>query len=69
LAFAAEQIGQRLLAAWRVEQVIFIDLLPRQLAPLAAQRIAGAAKGFLLGEIGFARRDPFIMRNDFCAVP
>jgi hypothetical protein len=65
LALAAEQIGKRLFALRRIENVVLFNFLPWQFAAFAAERIAGAGKGLFLGEIGLARSDPFIVGNDF----
>src|SRR6516225_1534952 len=65
LALAAEQLGKRLLALRRIENVVLFHSLAWQFAAFAAERIAGAGKGFFFGEMGLARSDPFIVGNDF----
>ena len=65
LALAAEQIGQGFLAVRTVEHVSLFDLFPRQRAALAGELVARFRECFLLGEIGLARGDPFVVRNDF----
>jgi hypothetical protein len=64
LALAAEQVGERLLAARSVENIILFDFFPRQLAALLAQRVAGACKGLFFGEMRLARRNPLVSRYD-----
>src|SRR5262249_17796313 len=64
LTLAAEQFGKRLLALRRIENVVLLHFLPGQFAALAAERIASVGKRFFLGQIGLARGDPFIVRND-----
>jgi hypothetical protein len=64
LALAAEQIGERLLAVRGVEHVVLVDLLPRQLAPFAAQRITRARERLFVGEMRLAGSKPFIVRDD-----
>jgi len=40
LTASVEQAGQRDLAFWRVEDILLLNLHPRQFAPLAAEFIA-----------------------------
>src|SRR5262245_15721799 len=54
LAFAAEQIGERLFAGWGIEDVVLVYFLPRQFAAFAGGRVAGAAERFFLGQISLA---------------
>ena len=46
LALAAEQVREGRLAVLAVEHVSRLDLFPRQLAPLGAQRIARVGESF-----------------------
>jgi hypothetical protein len=64
LTLAAEQIGQGLFARRRIEHIISVHLFPRQLAALLAQGVACPGKSLFLGEVGLARRDPFIVADD-----
>jgi hypothetical protein len=64
LTFSAEQIGQGLFAGRRIEHIIFVHPFPRQLAALLAQGVARPGKSLFLGEVGLARRDPFIAADD-----
>jgi hypothetical protein len=50
LAASVEQVGERDLAFRRVEDVLFLNLHPRLLAPLAAELIALPCEIFLLAE-------------------
>jgi hypothetical protein len=61
LAASVEQVGERDLAFRRVEDVLFLNLHPRQLAALPAQLISQPGKFFLLGEQLLAGCDPFVV--------
>ena len=64
LAAALEQVGQRLLAAGAVEHIVLVDLDPGQRAALLVQALAGLGQFLLMREMGLARGDPFLARND-----
>src|SRR5712692_3035727 len=64
LVASAEQVGQRLLAAGPVEDVILFHLYPGQRPPLGAEPIAQAGELlFLAQEVG-PRRQPLFLRYD-----
>src|SRR5262249_29784859 len=60
-----EQVRQGLLSVRPLERVGLVDALPRQVAPLLAQRIARPREVLLLGEQLLARLDPFLARDLF----
>jgi hypothetical protein len=64
LAFAAEQIGEGLFAGRGIEDVVFVDLLPRQIAAFTGEGVAGAGECLFLGEVSFASGGPFVVGND-----
>jgi hypothetical protein len=61
LALAAEQIGEGFLAARPVENIGLLDLYPRQLAPLFAERIALSGEFLFRGEQRLARLQPLLL--------
>jgi hypothetical protein len=61
LVLAAEQIGERLFAGRSVEHIGLVDLHPRQVALLGAQRIARLGEFLFLGEERFAGFEPFAL--------
>src|SRR6185312_11871053 len=65
LALAAEQAGERLASARAVEAVDFFNLDPGQLAALRAESVALPGEFLFLGEQRLARREPFVLGNDF----
>jgi hypothetical protein len=60
LAAAVEQVGQRHLALWCVEDVLLLHPDPRELPPLPIDLVARSRVGFLLGEQFLARSKPLI---------
>ena len=64
LAAPVEQLGECLLPARPVEDVILGDLLPRKLAPLAAQLVAEPRELLLSGQQGRARVEPRVVPDD-----
>ena len=73
LALPIEELGERLLAARRVENVRLVHLDPRQLATLGAQLVACPGEFLLLGEKRLALSGPFALGDDLvlhtCATP
>jgi hypothetical protein len=61
LATASEQLGEALLTVRAVEDVLFLDPLERQ---QSREFVAESVVFFFLDQQGFARRDPFLMRDD-----
>jgi len=64
LVAAVEQVGERLLAARRVEYIILLHLHPRQITTLATQIIARPGEGFFGGEMRLALLEPILVRYD-----
>ena len=64
LATSVEEIGERLFALRTIEQVILLDLDPRQRAPLGAQLIAQPREFFFLDQVLPARCEPLILGYD-----
>src|ERR1051326_6149827 len=64
LAAAVEQFGQAFLTFWRLEDVIFVDLHPREFASLGGESVSGVSSRFFFGEQLFACREPFFFRYD-----
>src|SRR5262249_23020456 len=64
LAVLAEQIGECLLAGWRVEHVLIVDFHPRQRAPFGSDEIVHARERFLALEMSLARLDPLFAGDD-----
>src|SRR5207248_1513994 len=58
-----EDIRERLGAVRAIEDVQLVDLLPRQLAPLPAQRITLMCEFFLLRQERRSRREPLVVRH------
>ncbi len=64
LAAAFEQIGQRHLARRPVEHIGRVDLDPGQRAPLLVEPVARFGEFLFAVEMGLARGDPFLARDD-----
>src|SRR5262245_56004010 len=64
LAPRAEELSERFLAARPVEDVRLVDLLPRELAALAAEIVAQPGELLLFGEERGARGEPLFTRDD-----
>src|SRR5947209_10273767 len=65
LAVAAEQLGEPLLSCRSVEDILLLDLHPRQRAPLRVDQIAHPGERLLVFQMRLARGKPFLMRDDF----
>src|SRR5262249_43799058 len=65
LAASVEEVGERFLAVRPLEDVLLVDLDPGQFAPLGAHPVAHPGKLFLVGQVEFARLEPFFSRYDF----
>src|SRR5271170_5214721 len=63
LAAAAEQLGQCLRSAGRIEDVVLLHADPGQLAALRAQRVPLARESLLLGQQILARGQPLVSRD------
>src|SRR3979490_3116715 len=63
LATSLEEIAERLLAVGRVENVVLLDLHPRQLASLGAHLVTEPGEFLLLAQVLLARGEPLISRN------
>src|SRR5215472_5219656 len=61
---APEQVGERQLAVRTIEHVGFVDLDPRQVAALLAQRIAGAGELLFMHHQRLARLGPLLAGYD-----
>src|SRR4029450_3713772 len=64
LAVAAEQFGKRPFALAGVEHVVLLDFHPRQAAAFGGDKITHARQGLFVFQVGLARREPFVARND-----
>src|SRR5258708_830126 len=64
LALAGEEVGERLLPVRAVEDVVLLDLLPRQLLAFGRERVALLGEGLLAGEQALACLQPFVVRYD-----
>src|SRR5262249_49253685 len=65
LAATTEKIGEGFLAGGRIEDVVLLDLEPRELAALPGDVVAQASQFLFFGEKFFARGHPFGGRDDF----
>src|SRR5947208_10627545 len=65
LAVAAEQLGERLLAARAVEGISLFDPDPRQRAALGADQIAHPGQRLFVLQVCLARGEPLLMGDDF----
>src|SRR5712692_9586016 len=63
LAAALEEIGQSLLAAGDVEDIVLLHSDPRQLPALPAQLVTQPRELFLLDEMLLVRCEPFVARD------
>src|SRR5205823_3356786 len=64
LAAAVEEISQRLLAVWALEDVLLLDRLPGKALSLLRQLVACACELLLLGEQLLARLEPLVVADD-----
>src|SRR5207245_1737631 len=64
LALAGEEVGEGVLSLGAVEDVFLLDLLPGELAPLGAQRIALAGESLFPGEKALACFHPLFVGDD-----
>ena len=65
LAVIAEEIGERLFAFGRIEDIGLVELDPRELVPFGAQLVAGSGEDLLLSEERLARGKPVFPRYNF----
>ena len=63
LAPLFEEFGQRLLAARPVEDVLLVNLLPWEFAPLPAQFVPQPREFLFLREERRSRGEPLLVRN------
>jgi len=64
LAVLAEQVGQLQFAVWAVKLVVLVDFDLGQRAALGAEAVAFFGEGLFVGQMLFARSEPFFSRYD-----
>src|SRR5262245_31287310 len=64
LATSLEDLAERLPTVPAIEDVLLVDQLPGQAAPLAAEPIAEACELLLLGQMLLPGRHPFLVPDD-----
>jgi hypothetical protein len=63
LAPVCEKLGQRLLASGTIEDVLLINLLPREFAPLPVQFVPLPREFLFLRQERCSRGEPLLVRN------
>jgi hypothetical protein len=64
LAAPVEEVGKRLPAVGRAEDVLLVDLHPGQRAPLGGDQVAHAGERLLVPEMRLPCGQPFLLRHN-----
>src|ERR1700730_18716616 len=65
LTASVEQVSERFLAVGGIENVVLLNLDPRQLAPLGAHLVTQTGKCLFLLQMRLAGNKPFVLGHNF----